>query len=175
MEGYVRHVAKRLRFGQSGDKGQRITLYTKKQGKVEQLYRYSSNVAFMCSTDRYDKLVEREWNQGHRRYMDSFPQNRDGPQYLQRQKTLLDLTEDEAKNLTMKSRVYYICRCENPKPNAPPLGVILVESEEKPDVDPNRKESDRFSEDNLRKIFEGDEAQFLSDLLVHVVPAASQR
>jgi hypothetical protein len=162
--GYLRHLAvDQLRFLENGDS--RLTLYTKNEGSIELRYRYSQNPTFMGSGDRHDGFVQREWEQGDHPFINSFFQNREGPGYANQLKTLLNLSEEDASGLEMKSRLYYAFRCRSREADDPPLGVILLESEEK----------DRFTEDEVRKAFERDETKFLAGLLQRVVPSAAHR
>ncbi len=85
--------------------------------------------------------------------------------YLVQLQNLLGLSDAAATSLKMRSRLYYFCRFNSSVPNEPPLAVVLVESEDK----------DRFGQDDLQRIFEGEEAVFLTDLLVRVSPAATHR
>lgn len=159
VEGYLYRLGEGpLNFGKETENTERITFYLffEPKGKFVPIGRYSKvydfsqpgEVMYDASKGCIGQAWKNDWF-----FCSDFPdpvESRD--EYIEKH-LRFGVAKSVVKKLKMKSRLYCGCKIYC-KQGREPLAVIVLES----------TNPDRFSEHELRKVFEGNESKFLADL-----------
>ncbi|MFP4106711.1 MAG: hypothetical protein ACLFVU_11550 [Phycisphaerae bacterium] len=167
IEGYLVTLAdKRLDFGKSSDKGERVTLYVHDpKGMFVPVGRFSFDPRYReINRPTYPDdrgCIAEAWTKG--RFFDNeFPDpDEDIDAYLEYHRNY-GIGREEAEALVMRSRTFFGYRVLDTR-NRDPLAVVIVES----------TSTDRLKKSTLERVFGDRERGFLSEMIETLRPHLS--
>ena len=160
ITGYVFIIATKLEFGTRAQNTERITIYSHDEGKFFVPFgRFSPNTEYKKKgRDVYPDhqgCIAKAWQHG-RYFCNDYPDHdADRSAYVNRV-CREGYSRTEARNLAMKSRLFYGWRVLSSQDKSP-LAVVLIES----------TEVERWTEDQLNSFFEKEDS-FLREIVTRV-------